>query len=142
MTCTPGAFTAGVRVVSRLKGDGRKGLPCLALLGLWATPLCAADPPEPWSIARTCEIQLDALRDEIVTLAEAMPADKYQFKPVQGEFPDSRTFAELVSHVGPASLETKGAYKASSRASARTVVLRCSSGPAPARNPISRSDFA
>lgn len=34
-----------------------------------------------------------------VSLAEAMPADKYRFKPTEGAFKDVRTFAEQVKHV-------------------------------------------
>ena len=34
-----------------------------------------------------------------VSLAEAMPADKYGFKPTTGEFKDVRTFGEQVKHV-------------------------------------------
>jgi uncharacterized damage-inducible protein DinB len=34
-----------------------------------------------------------------VGLADAMPADKYGFKPTSGEFKDARTFGEQVKHV-------------------------------------------
>ena len=36
---------------------------------------------------------------EFVSLAEAMPEDKYNFAPTQGEFKGVRTFAEQVKHV-------------------------------------------
>jgi hypothetical protein len=35
----------------------------------------------------------------LVNLAEAMPAEKYGFKPTNGEFKDVRTFGEQVKHV-------------------------------------------
>lgn len=34
-----------------------------------------------------------------VALAEAMPAEKYAFRPTEGEFKEARTFAEQVKHV-------------------------------------------
>lgn len=40
----------------------------------------------------------DVERD-FVALAEAMPEDKWNFKPTQGDFKDVRTFGEQVKHV-------------------------------------------
>jgi uncharacterized damage-inducible protein DinB len=34
-----------------------------------------------------------------LSLAEAMPAEKYGFKPAEGEFKEARTFGEQVKHV-------------------------------------------
>jgi hypothetical protein len=42
--------------------------------------------------------QLDILENDIVRLAEAMPADKYDFRPTAGAFSDVRTFGEQVKH--------------------------------------------
>lgn len=39
------------------------------------------------------------IEQELVPLADAMPADKYGFKPTNGEFKGVRTFAEQVKHV-------------------------------------------
>ncbi|GAC1651925.1 MAG: hypothetical protein NVS9B15_12330 [Acidobacteriaceae bacterium] len=39
-----------------------------------------------------------------VTLAEAMPADKWNFAPSQGEFKGVRTFGEQVKHVAQANM--------------------------------------
>src|SRR5216684_7240662 len=36
---------------------------------------------------------------DFTSLAEAMPEDKWSFKPTQGEFKDVRTFGEQVKHV-------------------------------------------
>src|SRR5579864_4408256 len=36
---------------------------------------------------------------DFTTLAEAMPEDKWSFKPTQGEFTEVRTFGEQVKHV-------------------------------------------
>jgi DinB family protein/S-adenosylmethionine hydroxide adenosyltransferase-like protein len=39
------------------------------------------------------------IEQSFVPLAEAMPAEKYAFKPTNGEFKDARTFGEQVKHV-------------------------------------------
>ena len=39
------------------------------------------------------------IEQSFVGLADAMPADKYGFKPTNGEFTDVRTFGEQVKHV-------------------------------------------
>jgi uncharacterized damage-inducible protein DinB len=45
---------------------------------------------------------LKGAEDEIVSVAEAMPADKYNFAPTQGEFKGVRTFAQQVKHISEA----------------------------------------
>ena len=39
------------------------------------------------------------IEQDFTELAEAMPKDKWNFKPAQGEFKDVRTFGEQVKHV-------------------------------------------
>jgi hypothetical protein len=39
------------------------------------------------------------LESDFTTLAEAMPQEKWSFRPTQGAFTDARTFAEQVKHV-------------------------------------------
>lgn len=39
------------------------------------------------------------IEQDFTTLAEAMPEEKWSFKPTQGEFTDVRTFGEQVKHV-------------------------------------------
>jgi amino-acid N-acetyltransferase len=43
--------------------------------------------------------QLDLLEHDLVSLAEAMPADRYDFRPTAGAFENARTFGEQVRHV-------------------------------------------
>lgn len=45
---------------------------------------------------------LSGMEQEFVGLAEAMPEDKYNFAPTQGEFKGIRTFADQVKHVAQA----------------------------------------
>jgi uncharacterized damage-inducible protein DinB len=37
--------------------------------------------------------------DEVISAAEAMPADKYDFKPTKGTFEGVRTFAQQLTHI-------------------------------------------
>lgn len=42
---------------------------------------------------------LSQVEHEVVSLAEAMPADKYDFAPKQGAFEGVRTFGQQMSHI-------------------------------------------
>ena len=42
--------------------------------------------------------QLDLVAHDLVSLAQAMPADKYGFRPAEGAFEGVRTFGEQVKH--------------------------------------------
>ena len=50
-------------------------------------------------MAGTVVVWLSMIEKSFVGLADAMPADKYGFKPTNGAFKDVRTFAEQVKHV-------------------------------------------
>jgi hypothetical protein len=58
----------------------------------------AADSPV--AAGRAFDQQLKMIEGELVSLAEAMPADKYSFAPKQGEFAGVRTFGQQAAHVG------------------------------------------
>jgi uncharacterized damage-inducible protein DinB len=45
---------------------------------------------------------LSGQEKEVVSIAEAMPADKYNFAPTTGNFDGVRTFAQQVTHVAQA----------------------------------------
>jgi len=70
-----------------------------ALLFLCAPPLCAAGGPELSPLAKIHDHELTQLEHDLVPLAEAMPADKYDFAPTAGEFTGVRTFSQQLSHV-------------------------------------------
>jgi uncharacterized damage-inducible protein DinB len=64
---------------------------------LWlSTTALGAEAP---TIARLYDGQLTSIERDIVPLAEAMPAEKYNFAPTQGEFKGVRTFAQQAKHV-------------------------------------------
>ena len=61
--------------------------------------LFSQEEPQPKTVSESVNfIWKDVARD-FVALAEAMPEDKWSFKPTQGEFKEVRTFGEQVKHV-------------------------------------------
>src|SRR5450755_134746 len=77
----------------------------LASLAITATAI-AADPqtksePKP-TFASVLDHQLSGTEKAVVPAAEAMPEDKYNFAPTQGEFKGVRTFSAEVKHMGVA----------------------------------------
>lgn len=67
---------------------------------LFATALCAlAADPAPASVREVFDRTLGTAEREVVSLAEAMPADKFTFAPTQGEFKGVRTFAQQAKHI-------------------------------------------
>jgi uncharacterized damage-inducible protein DinB len=58
----------------------------------------AADPAAP-GIGKLLDQEIRMAESEVVALAEAMPADKYDFAPTQGEFKGVRTFSQQISHI-------------------------------------------
>src|SRR5438270_4158766 len=53
--------------------------------------------------------QISIIEGEIVSLAEAMPADRYDFRPTAGEFKTVRTFAQQAKHVAAVNYMCAGA---------------------------------
>src|SRR6267142_7183899 len=81
----------------------------VALLGCCLTALAqeAAKPrakTEKPTVASVLDRQLSILEKEFVPAAEAMPEDKYDFAPTEGEFKGVRTFAQQVKHVAATNL--------------------------------------
>lgn len=62
-----------------------------------AATLLAAQPAAP-TASKIFDGQLSMIEHELVPLAEAMPADKYDFAPTGGEFKGVRTFGQQASH--------------------------------------------
>ena len=61
------------------------------------TPVAAQDRMDP--MAATIAQRFTMIQDSFISLADAMPADKYGFAPTSGEFKGVRTFGEQVKHV-------------------------------------------
>jgi len=69
-------------------------IPKLLMCAALAAPLFAADP-----LATFYDSELTRAEREVTRLAEAMPADKYNFAPTNGTFQGVRTFAGQVKHI-------------------------------------------
>ena len=49
-------------------------------------------------VADMYQKEVDLVEHDLVSLAEAMPADKYDFRPSSGAFENVRTFGEQIRH--------------------------------------------
>ena len=69
----------------------------LTAFALCALPILAADAPP--DAKQIFDRQLSNTKREVVGLAEAMPADKFDFSPTNGNFKGVRTFALQARHI-------------------------------------------
>jgi hypothetical protein len=71
------------------------------LASLVASPLLAQTKPAapPQKMSTTIAPWWEMIEKTFVSAAEAMPADRWTFKPTNGAFENARTFAEQVKHV-------------------------------------------
>lgn len=69
----------------------------LGVAALCSLPAMAADQPP--TAGKILDSSVTSVEHEITSLAEAMPADKFDFAPTQGEFKGVRTFAQQIKHV-------------------------------------------
>jgi hypothetical protein len=76
----------------------------LLLLTLLAAPIFAADP-----LANVFDSQLKEAEGDVMGLAAAMPAAKYNFAPTNGEFKGVRTFAQQAKHIATIMYQVSGA---------------------------------
>jgi uncharacterized damage-inducible protein DinB len=60
---------------------------------------CLAFAAEAPTVAQLYDMQVTSAERDVVSLAEAMPADKYDFAPTAGAFKGVRTFAQQVKHL-------------------------------------------
>ncbi len=74
---------------------------CIALSTLFLCAIASAQAQAP-TVASVYDHQLSGLEREFVSLAEAVPADKYGFAPSNGQFTGVRTFGQQVSHAATA----------------------------------------
>jgi uncharacterized damage-inducible protein DinB len=69
----------------------------LAVVIAYSDPVRVQEPAAP--MAETVGQWFALIEKQFVSLADAMPADKFDFKPTTGAFADVRTFGEQVKHV-------------------------------------------
>ena len=117
--------------VHRRLAHARLGV-CLLLLGPTTTAqVLAQQPPAPTTVSSTIAPWWRMIQTSFIDAAEAMPEEKWSFKPSGGAFDAVRTFAEQVKHVAcaneafvaeihkrepPPSCETGGPNAAKSKA--------------------------
>ncbi len=82
-------------------------LPAAALAASPASPSAKKPLPQAPSqkaptVASVAEMEISIVEQDIVSAAEAMPEDKYDFAPTSGNFKGVRTFAEEVKHAAAA----------------------------------------
>ena len=78
-------------------------------MGAVAAPLAAnaqgaaqAKPDQKPTFAMVIDRNFSSVEKEVVPAADAMPDDKFNFAPTQGEFKGVRTFAQQVKHIAVA----------------------------------------
>jgi uncharacterized damage-inducible protein DinB len=69
------------------------------LLATSVTGIAQQRPPELKTIPDSINFIWKDIEHDFTALAEAMPEDKWNFKPTQGDFAKVRTFGEQVKHV-------------------------------------------
>jgi uncharacterized damage-inducible protein DinB len=100
----------------------------VSLFVLLAIPFMAQQGEIPRSIADSVGDTLRYTQDQFLSVAEAMPEDKYSFIPTGGEFKGARSFAEQVKHVACAN------YGFFNEIEGKTPVENCvKGGPSPAK---------
>ena len=70
----------------------------IALIAVFCSGYASAADPAAPGIGKTFDRDLTSIEGEIVPLAEAMPAGKFDFAPSGGEFKGVRTFGEQMKH--------------------------------------------
>lgn len=90
------------------------------LIAVLALPGVTAAPAP--GMAKICNDAISSVEHEVVDLAEAMPADKYNFAPTHGEFKGVRTFGEQMAHIATVN------YMVSARALGETNPIEAGKG--------------
>jgi hypothetical protein len=72
-------------------------------------PKPAAVPTAAPTMAQVINRQLGVVERELVPLVEAMPEDKFNFAPTNGEFKGVRTFGSMVKHIAVTNVLMAGA---------------------------------
>jgi uncharacterized damage-inducible protein DinB len=84
----------------------------LTITALFLAGLALAQTPAaPPTVAGMYVSQIKMIESEIVPLVEAMPAEKMDFAPAQGEFKGVRTFGEQAKHVAAVNYMVAAAAK-------------------------------
>jgi hypothetical protein len=79
----------------------RRTFPLLIAIAVVVAGLTSAQeqPPQFKTVPDSINLVWKSVGDNFTALAEAMPEEKWSFKPTQGAFTNARTFAGQVKHV-------------------------------------------
>ena len=77
----------------------RASIAVVVLLG-WLPAVSQQKPSAPKTIPDSINYMWKMVESDFTSLAEAMPEEKWTFKPTQGAFAEVRTFTEQVEHRG------------------------------------------
>lgn len=77
----------------------RKGLVWMAVVLVACSVVMAQATPQKKTMTQVLDSSVKIIESEFVPAAEAMPEDKFEFAPTNGEFKGVRTFAQQVKHV-------------------------------------------
>ncbi len=76
-----------------------KSIAVLTLMVISVGAFAQQHPASPKTIPESIDFVWKDVAKDFTSLVEAMPEDKWNFKPTQGEFKGVRTFSEQVKHV-------------------------------------------
>ena len=71
----------------------------ISLLFILPLAALAQNQPPPKTVSESVNFVWKGIERDFTALADAMPAEKWNYKPINGEFKGVRTFAEQVKHV-------------------------------------------
>jgi DinB superfamily len=77
----------------------------ILLLSAFASAQSMPKPEEPRTIQNVLDHALTNVEKEFVSAADAMPEDKYDFAPTNGEFKGVRTYAQQIKHTAATTFE-------------------------------------
>jgi hypothetical protein len=77
----------------------------LLLMALGVAAQTAKPKEERRTVTQVLDRTVSNLEEEFIPAADAMPEDKYNFAPMNGEFKGVRTFAEQIKHVAAVNYE-------------------------------------
>ena len=87
----------------------RRSLVSLALVAVACGLAVAQAAPEKKTMAQVLDSTVKVIESEFVPAAEALPDEKFEFAPSNGEFKGVRTFAQQVKHVSAVNYMVGGA---------------------------------
>ena len=90
--------------------------------------LWAQQQPQPKTIPESINFIWKDVAHDFIALADAMPQNKWNFTPTQGQFKGVRTFAEQIKHVACSNEEWPSRWRVRRRRNGATSAVRIPTG--------------